>query len=351
MKRTILPTLLTTFFEAIARLLIRVLVVVLAGTGGAMAQAQAVIEVPRIAMVLWRGETEVERGFRAALAESGVAAKIDVFNVDRDLTRLPDILRTLRAAPPDLVYTWGTGVTLGVAGAWDTATPEAFLRGVPMVFVMVAAPYETRVAPPVQEPARPDLTGVSHIAPLAAQINAIRSYFPLQRLGVVFNPAEANSVSNVHALRTQAARQGFTLLEAPVPLASDGQPSPDSIPGLVTELAEKGAQVLYIGPDNFIGNHRHVLTDAGIAQGVPSFSATELEIRDGEAMFGLVSRYEQVGRLAAAKVRAILVDRTPVSEIPVETLERFAYLIRLPVARKLGRYPPLSLLRYAEIIE
>jgi putative ABC transport system substrate-binding protein len=58
-----------------------------------------------------------------------------------------------------------------------------------------------------------------------------------------------------------------------------------------------------------------------------------------------------VGRLTAAKAQAILLERRSPAEIPVETLERFTYLIRLPVAQRLRLYPPLPLLRYAEIIE
>ena len=308
-------------------------------------------EPARIAMVLWRGETEVERGFRAALAEQGVEATIEVHNIERDTSRLPGIVSALRESPPDLVYTWGTSVTLGVAGRWDAPASDAKLSGVPMLFVMVAAPFDTGVAPAPPLPPRSDLTGVSHIAPLEAQINAIRSYLPMQKLGIVFNPLEANSVSNVEALRRLAERLNFTLLEAPVQAGADGQPSPAAIPALVAGLAKQGAQVLYIGPDNFVGNHREALTAAGIAHGLPAFTATELEIRDGEAMFGLVSRYEQVGRLAALKARAMLVEHKTPAELPVETLERFAYLIRLPVARRLQLYPPLQLLRYAEVIE
>lgn len=305
----------------------------------------------RVAMILWRGETEVERGFRDYLAEQGVNVRIEVFNLDRDMSRLPAVLAALRVRPPDLVYAWGTSITLGVAGRWDTKESGKYLTGIPILFTMVASPWETGIAPPPSRPARPDVTGVSHIAPLATQINAIRSYLPLRKMGIVYNPGESNSVSNVEALRRQAKIQEFTLLEAPVPLGPDGQPVALAIPRLVDELAAKGAQVLYIGPDNFIGNHRHVLTSSGIAKGIPSFTATELEIRDGEAMFGLISRYDMVGRLTAAKAHAILIDRQLPAEIPIETLDRFNYLIRLPIARRLKLYPPLPLLRYAEIIE
>lgn len=305
----------------------------------------------QIAMILWRGETAVEQGFRAALAEQAVPARITVYNLDRDMSRLPGVLQTLREQPPDLIYTWGTSITLAVAGTWDTPPAKAKLPGVPILFTMVSAPEDTRIAPPAGQAPRPGVTGVSHIAPLAAQINAIRSYFPLRKLGIVYNPQESNSRTNVEALRRQASLQGFELLEAPLPRGSDGQPEASAIPGQVAQLAQRGAQVLYIGPDNFIGNHRHTLTSAGIAHGLPCFTATELEIRDGEAMFGLVSRYDLVGRMTAAKARALLVERQLPETLPIETLERFAYLIRFSVARQLKLYPPLPLLRYAEIIE
>ena len=303
---------------------------------------------PRIVMVLWRGETPVEAGFRAGLTDEGVAARIEILDIARDRSRLPGFIAALRDDPPALIYSWGTSATLAVAGRFGEPSP---VPGVPKVFVMVSAPWATGIAAPVDGPGRDDVTGVSHIAPIAAQISAIMAYRPLQRLGVIYNPQEANSVSNAEALRVQAAERGFVLDEVPLPVRADGQPSPDDIAPAVAGLAERGAEVIYIGPDNFVGNYREQLTDAAMAHGIPCFTATELEIRDGDAMFGLVSRYELVGRLAARKAAAILRDGVTPSQIPVETLERFAYLIRWPVVEQLGRYPPLGLLRYAEIIE
>lgn len=313
--------------------------------------AAALAAPPRIAMVLWRGETEVERGFRAHLAERRADVRIEVHDLGRDLGRLPEVMEALRANPPDLVYTWGTSITLGVAGPWNARNPNKYLQGVPILFTMVASPVETGIVPPPSAPARRWITGVSHIAPLDAQINAMRSYLPLNKLGIVFNPLEANSRSNVEALRQQARVQNFSLLEAPLPIGQDGQPEAAAIPRLVRDLAKRGAQLLYIGPDSFIGIHRDALTAAGMANGLPCFTATELELRAGEAMFGLVSRYDMVGRLTAAKAMAILLERRSPAEVPIETLERFTYLIRLPVAQRLKLYPPLPLLRYAEIIK
>jgi putative ABC transport system substrate-binding protein len=304
----------------------------------------------RILMILWRGETGVERGFRRQLNELGVIADCEIRDLDRQLGRLPAVLDEARRTRPDLVYTWGTGITLGTVGHWREADPSRHLADLPVVFTMVSAPLETGLQPPPDMPPRRNLTGVSHIAPLRVQINAIRAYLALERLGIVYNPQEENSVANVRSLRDEASATGFRLFEASVPACADGLPDPAAIPGLVQDLARRGVQVLYIGPDNFIGANRNLLTAAGLDAGIPCFTATELEIREGEAMIGLVSRYEAVGRLAAIKAKQVLVDGDAPSGVPIETLKRFSYIIRLPIALRLKLYPPLQLLDYAEVI-
>lgn len=304
----------------------------------------------RIVMVLWRGETDAEAGFRRELSALGIEADIEVRDIARNLEQLPNVVNDLRHSEPDLVYAWGTGVTLGLVGRWDEVDPNVHLTDVPVLFTMVSSPRGAGIEPPEGEPPRPNVTGVSHIAPLPAQINAIRAFLPMQRLGIVYNPAETNSLANLAELRALAPVSGFQLLEAPVPAGADGQPDAASIPRLVGDLRQRGADILYIGPDNFVGANRDALTIAGIEAGVPSFTATELEIRESQATIGLVSRYATVGQLAANKAKQILLDGKSPSAVPIETLKRFSYLVRLPVALRLGRYPSLQLIDYAEMI-
>ncbi len=315
---------------------------------GPAVSAQSSQDPLKIAMILWRGETNVEQGVRAYFDEKDIPVDLIIYDIERDLSRIPDIIDDIRKDPPDLVYTWGTGVTSAVVGKYDAVDPDRNITDLPVVYVMVSSPWKTGIAAPKGQ-SRPNVTGATHIAPLAAQINAIRAYRPMNKLGVVYNSREDNSVSNVSDLKNLGREMGFDVLA--FPLGTESEPSPDDIVPAVAELARQGADILYIGPDNFIGTYRDALTDAGFANGLAAFSATELEVRDGHAMLGLVSRYELVGRLAARKIEQILIDGISPAEIPVETLDRFSYLIRLSSARKLKLYPPLLLLDYAEVIE
>ena len=223
----------------------------------------------RIAMVLWRGETDAEAGFRRELSALGIQADFEVYDMARNLDQLPAVIAGLRRSKPDLVYAWGTGVTLGLIGRWDAVDPAVHLTDVPVLFTMVSSPRGAGIEPPDGQPPRPNVTGVSHIAPLPAQINAIKAFLPMQRLGVVYNPAETNSLANLSELRALAPTAGFQLLEAPVPAGADGQPDAATIPGLVADLGRRGADILYIGPDNFVGANRDALTGAGIEAGIP----------------------------------------------------------------------------------
>ncbi|GEO81289.1 ABC transporter substrate-binding protein [Pararhodospirillum oryzae] len=303
----------------------------------------------RIFMILFRGETEAERGFRDYLADHAMPAVITVRDLDHDLSRLPAVIAEAKALKPDLIYTWGTGIAQGVIGAYDQTDTSATIGDIPVLFDMVTSPVDARL---VREmgPSGRNITGVSHIPPLESQIRAMQVYRTLTRLGIIYNPIEQNSASMVTKLRTLCDAQGIDLVAEPVPLDATGHPRADVLPDLVAKVAAREPQFLYIGPDTFIGENRDVLTREAMRHQIPVFTGTELEIRESNAMVGLVATYYALGKLAGYKAEQILVDKVPVGTIPVETLKRFSYIVKMSVARQLELYPPMALLDYAELI-
>lgn len=304
----------------------------------------------RIYMILYRGETPVERGFRDYLASRGIPAELIVRDVAQDIGKVPELIAEARALEVDLIYTWGTPVTLAVVGKQGNADPVRNVTDIPVVFTMVASPEGSGLVKSRASSGR-NITGNSHVVPIDQQLSAMRAYRAFTRIAVIFNPAEPNSVLNVKELREAAKRERFELIEQPIPLDAQNKPLESSLLPLIDDVARKKPQFLYLGPDSFVGANRKPITEAALAQRLPVFSATEVALREGKALFGLVSRYDNVGRLAAYKAEQVLARKMRPSDIPIETLNRFSYIVNMSVAAELGFYPPLKVVNYAEIIQ
>lgn len=303
---------------------------------------------PRIMMITWRGETPVEQGFRAQLRDDGIDAQLIVRDAGQDVRRVAEFAAEAKALRPDLIYVWGTPATVALVGKQGETNPARHVTDIPVVFTMVSSPLAVRLVDASLLSGR-NITGASHVVPLADQLKAMRTYRRFGRLAVIYNPVEANSLINVAELRDAARQGGFNLIEEPVPLV-DGKPDPAELGGLLARLAAKDAQFLYLGPDSFIGANSGAITDMALELKLPTFSATEPPLRKASALFGLVSRYDNLGRLTAHKAAQILRDKKRPGDIPVETLKRFSLVIRMDIARRLNFYPPISMLDYAELV-
>ena len=304
----------------------------------------------RILMITFRGETDIERGFRSHLASAGVAVEIRARDTRQDVSKVAAILREEAAFQPDLITTWGTGVTLAVTGTHDAPARHA-LSGVPVVFAPVALPVQARIVPRLAGHGRP-LTGVVHVVPTEVQLRTMQSYLPFTRFGLIYTPTEPNSMVAVGEVREFARQSGTQLIERPLRLSAAGHPLADGIEDMVADLRREGAQWLYLPPDTFLGSLFPRVAPAALAQQLPTFGSTELAVRSGGALVGLVCRYTSVGQLAAAKAIEILVNGQSASDLPIETLKRFSLMVNMDVARSLGGlYPPIEMLNQAEFVD
>lgn len=300
-----------------------------------------------IFQITYRGETEVERGFRDYLAQRGIDANIIMRSAELDPSRVPAILEEVRQVKPDLVYTWGTPVTLATFGKFGQADPAKNITDIPGVFTMVASPVGAGVVPELASSER-NITGTSHVVPPEPQIRAMEAYRPFTRLGVLYTPTEQNSAVIVGQLKELTGQLGFTLLERTFPLGADGKPTADTAGDLVRSLADEGAEWLYYLPDTFLSSNIDKVAPVATALGLPGFSAVELLQR--QALISLISRYYSLGQLTASKAEQILFEGRAPDSIPIETLKRFALIINMPLARQMQLYPPLAMLNYANVL-
>ncbi len=303
----------------------------------------------RIYAITFRGMTEVEKGFEEFFASRKIPVQIIYRDLNRDASRMQGFLDEIRATRPDLVYTWGTSVTLGVLGPYDAILPQ-HITDIPVVFTLVASPTLAKIVPEIETSTRRNVTGVVHVAPVSAQIKAISAYRPFQTLGVLYTPTEQNSVVVLDEIRKLGRANGFDTVSRTFRLDANRKVSADGAADLVRELKEAKAQWLYLPPDSFLGTlAQDVIIPTAMEIGLPTFASTEQLMQAG-ALSGLVSRYHSVGQFTAHKAEQILVGKQSPSTVPIETLKRFSYQVRISAAERLHLPPPLPMFNYAEII-
>ena len=303
----------------------------------------------RIYAITFRGMTEVERGFQDYFASRRIPVQITWRDLNRDASRMPGFLEEIRRVRPDLVYTWGTSVTLGVVGTYDGYDPNTHIQDIPVVFTLVAAPVLAKIVPDLKNTKR-SVTGVFHVAPTEAQIRAMASYRPFKSIGILYTPTEQNSVVVVDEVREVSKRLGFQVIARPLKLDAQKKVTSEGAPEMIRELKQQKVDWLYLPPDSFLGTQaKSVIIPAAMENGLPTFASTEQLMETG-ALTGLVSRYHSIGQFTAYKAEQILVHKVPASKIPVETLTRFSLQVRLDVAEQLKLPPPLPMFNYAELL-
>ena len=217
----------------IQRFVLTVLLVLVFGTAS-LSSAMEPEDVPGftrpfdVFAVLWRGETEVEAGFREYFSQRGIPVRMTVRSLELDRGNAPPIIEEIRRTKPDLVYTWGTGTTLSILGPLNPEEPEKFVQDIPGMFVLVAYPISANIVESFEDTGRP-VTGVSFLASIESQLKAIVDYGKFQKIAVIYDQTSSNSRINVESLKEKAPELGLELVVLPVPLGENGKPDPEKI--------------------------------------------------------------------------------------------------------------------------
>lgn len=302
-----------------------------------------------VLMLLYRGCEESCRGFQDYFRRQKVPVVFTVRDAAQDKRRIAGFVAEAKRLRPDLVVAWGTSVALETVGAWDAVDPARHLTDVPVVFMAVTDPLQSRLVPSLAGSGR-NLAGTLYLLPAVEQLRAARAYLDFERLGFLLNPAEANSRVSLDELRVAASRMGVGVRVETLALDAGGRPDAGELPARIDALAAAGVDLLYFSPDSFMNSQRQVITARALARGLPVFAAAEAPVTLADALLGVVVRYEHVGQFTARLALRILQEGARPGDLPIELPRQFSYLINLRVAHRLGRYPPLPLLDVAEIV-
>jgi len=302
--------------------------------------------------IFWTGCEYLCRGFQDYIRDNNMDAEIIIRDAAGDKSLLPGFLEEARALKVDLILTWGTSVTLGIAGTVDDTDNPRFNNDIAQVFTGVADPVGAGIIQRMDATGRSNITGTFNRVPEAVNITTIRSYLPgFKRLGLLYNTNERNSVIKFEELSKLAQEMNFELVAVKMELDANGVPRAEDIPSRLKLLKQKEVDFIYLGSSSFLDKNADVFTGSAVELGIPILSPYERLVRNSQALLSIAARYYDIGILAAEQAKKILVDGALPGELPVASITDFAYVVNMTVARKLDLFPSVEILQVAETVQ
>lgn len=227
------------------------------------------------------------------------------------------------------------------------ATPSAqalvaATRSVPVVFTAVTDPVGAQLTPS-WEASGTNVTGVSDVLALDKQIELIRQIVPeAKRIGMVYNPGEANSVVVVKALKELLPTFGMTLVEASAPRSVDVGSAARSLVGKV--------DAIYTNTDNNVVSAYEALVKVGNDAKIPLIASDTDSVKRG-AIAALGVDYRLLGEQTGRIVVRILNGEKP-GDIQPQTSDKLQLFVNPGAAARQGVSLPQELLDAAsEIVQ
>ncbi len=300
--------------------------------------------VKKVLMILWRGETEAERGFEEYFEQNGLTLDVVKRDCGKSTEELHNILKEASLLKPDLIYTFGTTVSVAAVSYVDSIMQQGQSQ-IPIVFNIVSNPHQAGLKNNGAHGKRLT-TGASQSVPVEAQLNGISEMVDSKNIVMLYNAAEQNSKYQLTQLKEYVAKSEFSVTGFPVDRTILESPH------MLDLFFKKNQQsIIYLPSDSYVISNAAKIVVAANKYSVPVFSATEGPIRDSGALFGLVSRYYTVGQLAASKAEKILFRGAAVETVPIEQLKRFSFVVNMTTAREIDLAPPLLVVDFAEFVE
>jgi putative ABC transport system substrate-binding protein len=227
-------------------------------------------------------------------------------------------------------------VLVGIA----TPTAQALAAStqtIPVIFTAVTDPLGAKLVKNLDHPGG-NITGLSDLSPVAQHVDLMQELIPdLKVIGVVYNPGEANAVSQIDLLKNSAKAKNIKIVEATALKSADVQ-------GAARIIASK-VQVMYALVDNTIATAIDALVGVANQAKIPVVGGSTSYSASG-AVASLGFDYYQVGIQTADYVEAVLKGKA-ISEIPVSFAKGSDLFLNIEAAEKLGISLPDAMIKRA----
>lgn len=223
-------------------------------------------------------------GFKQALAEDGFAEGEQVAysesHVNFDPSLVPQMIAKLQSENPALIY----AITTPVAQIAKNALSRT---DIPVVFAAVTDPVAAKLVPS-WDAGDKGMTGASDLQDVDAILAFTRKLLPeATRLGVPYNPGEANDVTLLDKIKAAAPEHGLEVVGVGIDSTNDIQQRVASLSGKV--------DVIYAPASNLVQPAISAVAASARQAGIPIVNADDGAVRDGIVPASIAVNYHQVG--------------------------------------------------------
>lgn len=211
------------------------------------------------------------------------------------------------------------------------ATPSAqavvaATKSIPVVYAAVTDPVAAQLVPSL-DPSGTNVTGVSDALSLEKQVELIQKVVPnAKKIGMVYNPGEANSVVVVKRMRELLPKAGMTLVEASAARTVDVGAAARSLVGKV--------DAIYTSTDNNVVSAYESLVKVGDSAKIPLIASDTDSVKRG-AIAALGVNYHDLGLQAGKLVIRILKGEKP-GDIASQTSDNLELYVNQGAAKRQG---------------
>lgn len=291
--------------------MVKLLGLVLAVSVTAMAQAHA--EPKRVAMAGWGPHptlNESIEGFKKGLAEGGfVEGKGVIFdetNVNFDAALIPQMLRRLSGADPDLMATIATPVSVA-------ARNQLRSRTFPIVFFPIADPVHSGLVPSWKTGDKL-MTGASVALDYPAVLAFFRKLLPdMKRLGLLYDTGDDSSKSAVDGMEAAAAG-------GPIELVKIGVDNPNELAQRVQSAVGRVDALFTVASGRIQQGMAAISATADRAK-LPVITSVPQAVQQDYALAALAVSFGQSGYAAGKIAARILKGEDPASIPPYRATE------------------------------
>ncbi|PWU18556.1 MAG: hypothetical protein C5B50_08810 [Verrucomicrobia bacterium] len=245
------------------------------------------------------------------------------FNAEADIGTANAIAKEVTTGNYDLIISLSTVSLQTIANANKVGSRTLH------VFGLVSDPFHAGVG---IEPTNgaihpPYLTGYGSMQPVESLFRTARQMRPdLQSVGLVWNPAEANSLAQTKIARKVCADLGITLVEANAENSTSAQEAANS-------LVARGVEAIWISGDVTVSLASDLILNTARRAEIPVLSSLPPGVRRG-ALFDLGSDYVEVGRHIGQLAADVLDGKNP-ADIPVINFVPEVFLFNETVTKSL----------------